>query len=219
MSEKRRFPIEEKFMSKNVSDMLYGYLQSISYVSDGVRFVYKSSYSPSAIQEYFGINDDGKYNFQRLAVTRAMRVLIQYGYVREIKIQGVKGNLVSAYELPYDEKQLFQYIPLTTLKYLLDTCNSHVIKLYIYFLNGYNNFGNSFEFTNKKLLNDCFGLKSNRNVSTNKTLQNRLDILKTLGLIDWCEYVKVYNGKKIKTKRLLYVRKYVVSQDVKNKVI
>ena len=41
MSEKRRFPVEEKFMNKKVSDMLYGYLQSISYVGENdVRFVY-----------------------------------------------------------------------------------------------------------------------------------------------------------------------------------
>lgn len=209
MSEKRRFPVEERFMNKKVSDMLYGYLQSISYIDSDVRFVYKSHYSPTAIQEYFGVNEKGEYNFQRLAITRAMRVLIQYGYVREMKVQGLQGNFVRAYELPYNEKQIFQYIPLETLKYLLDACNPNVIKLYVYFLNGFNNFGNEFEFTDKRLLSDCFGVKSSTNKRTNDSLKNRMDILKRLGLIDWCEYVKTYNGKKIKTKRLLNVNKYV----------
>ena len=210
MKKKRRFPVEEKFMNKKVSDMLYGYLQSISYVGENdVRFVYKSHFSPTKVQEYFGVDEKGEYRFQRLAITRALRVLIQYGYVREITVQGLKGNMVKAYELPYDEEKIFQYIPLETLKYLLDTCNPHVIKLYIYFLNGYNNFGTNFEFTDKRLLNECFGVKSNTNKKTNDTLKNRLDILKKLGLIDWCEYTKSYNGTKIKTKRLLYVNKYV----------
>lgn len=212
MSEKRRFPVEEKFMNKKVSDTLYGYLQSVSTMDgDKNRIVYKSKFSPSVVQEYFGIDElTGKYRFQRIAVTRAMRVLIQYGYVRESKIVGLQGNLVNVYELPYDEKQIFQYIPLETLKYLLDACNPHVIKLYVYFLNGYHNFGDEFEFTDKRLLNDCFGVKSNTNKRTNETLKNRLDILKRLGLIDWCEYVKIYNGTKIKTKRLLFVNKYVM---------
>ena len=129
MSEKRRFPVEEKFMNKKVSDMLYGYLQSISYVGENdVRFVYKSHFSPTKVQEYFGVDEKGEYRFQRLAITRALRVLIQYGYVRETAIQGLKGNVVKAYELPYDEEKIFQYIPLETLKYLLDTCNPNVIK-------------------------------------------------------------------------------------------
>ncbi|NLM62886.1 MAG: hypothetical protein GX190_01045 [Mollicutes bacterium] len=211
MNEKRAIPVEDKFMNRKISDILYGYLQSISYLdkSGKTRFVYKDHYSPSIIQEYFGIDENGRYKFQRLAITRAMRVLIEFGYVREITVEGLKGNYVKAYELPFNVDSIFQIIPLETLKYLLDASNSNVIKIYVYLLNKYNCFGDKFEFTNKHLLNKCFGVKSNTNSLTNKSLANRLDFLKKLGLIDWCEYVKVYNGKKIKTKRLKFVNKYI----------
>lgn len=217
MSEKRRFPMEEKFMNKKISDMLYGYLQSISYLGkDDVRFVYKYHFSPTIVQEHFGVDTLGEYVFHRIAVTRALRVLIQYGYVRETVVEDKDGKGAKVYELPYNEKQTFQYIPLETLKYLINACNPHVIKLYIYFLNGFNNFGNNFEFNDKRLLNDCFGVKSNTNKNTNDVLKIRLDVLKKLGLIDWCEYTKIYNGKRIKTKRLIFVSKYVTNSEQLN---
>ena len=218
MSEKRRFPVEEKFMNKKVSDMLYGYLQSISTTKPNeetdddksmTRIVYKTDYSHTNVQNHFGVDENGKYVFQRLAVTRAMRVLIQFGYVRERKIRGKKGNFVEVYELPYNEQNTFQYIPLETLRFLLNTCNPNVIKLYIYFLNSYNNFGDEFEFTNKRLLKDCFGLVSNSNKKANDELKDRLQMLKDLNLVGWCEYVKVYKNKRIPTKRLLYVNKHI----------
>lgn len=214
-NKKRRFSIEEKFMKgdKNISkskpsDVLYGYLQMISTFrkEDQIRFIYKKNYSHINVQEHFGIDENGKYNFERKAVARAFKVLEQYGYIRESRVVGLKGNDVPIYELPYDDDKLFQYIQLDTLRYMLNTCNPNVIKIYIFLKYKYFCFKDKFEFTDKMLLNECFGLSSNTNKKTNDELKDRLDILKKLGLIDWYEYSKTLdNGIVTPIKRLKFV--------------
>lgn len=228
-SEKRRFPMEDNFMKGNKkisrskpNDMLYGYLQMIS-TTDGKisnvskkverRFIYKSDYSHVKVEEYFGYDDKGKPVFSRKNVERAMRVLKQYGYVRETKVIGLKGNIVKAYELPYNVDEIFQYIDLDTLQFMLRTCNPNVIKLYIFFKYKYFCFGNEFIFTQKMLLEECFGLSSNtRNKIVVDELKDRLKILKLLGLIDWCEFTMINNeGKPVPRKKLLFVNDKVKS--------
>lgn len=219
MSKRRRFPMEDNFMKGNKeiskskpNDVLYGYLQMISNyrTEDKIRFVYKSEYSHVKVEEHFGVDENGKPLFPRKNAERAMRVLVQYGYVREIKISGLRGNLVSAYALPYDVEKPFQYIETETLKYMLNTCNPNVIKMYIYLKHKYFCFKTKFEFTDKMLLRECFGLSSNTNKKTNDELKNRLDILKKLGLIDWCEFTVINrNGKPMPQKRLTYFSDYI----------
>ena len=212
---KRRFPMEDNFMKGNKhintskpNDILYGYLQMISNYreEDNVRFVYKTDYSHTDVQNHFGVDENGKYVFPRKNVERAMRVLIQYGYVRETKVQGLQGNLVSVYELPYNVEKPFQYIELHTLRFLLNTCNPNVIKLYIFFKYKYFCFGTNFTFTQKMLIEECFGLSANtRNKKVIQALNDRLEILKALKLIDWCEFVTVTDsGKPVPRKRLTY---------------
>ena len=215
MQQKRRIPMEEKFMKgdKNINkskpnDVLYGYLQMISYVdNDGRRFIYKKDYSHSGVEKYFGYDETGKANFSKKNAERAFRVLVQYGYIKETKVVGLKGNLVKAYELPYDVDKLFQYIDLETLKFLLDGAHPNVIKLYIFFKYKFYCFGDKFVFTQKMLLEECFGLSEHtRNKCNVETLQNRMKLLKLLGLIDWCEYtIMTDDGIQIPQKRLLSV--------------
>lgn len=217
-NEKRRIPMEDNFMKGNKeiskskpNDILYAYLQMIS-TTDGKdkkvekRFVYKKDYSHVNVQEHFGVDENGNYIFPKKNVERAIRVLIQYGYVKETKIQGLKGNLVPIYELPYDVNEIFQYIDLDTLKFMLRTCNPNIIKLYIFFKYKYFCFGNEFIFTDKMLLQECFGLSSNTNKKANDELKDRLKMLKILGLIDWCEFTIMNSqGKPMPQKRLLFV--------------
>ena len=215
MQQKRRIPMEEKFMKgdKNISkskpnDVLYGYLQMISYVdNDGRRFIYKKDYSHSGVEKYFGYDETGKANFSKKNAERAFRVLIQYGYVRETKVVGLKGNLVKAYELPYDVDKLFQYIDLETLKFLLNFASPNVIKVYIFFKYKFYCFGDKFVFTQQMLLEECFGLSSNTRHKHNvEALNHILKGLKLLGLIDWCEYtIMTDDGIQIPQKRLLSV--------------
>ena len=211
----RRFPLEDNFMKGNKeiskskpNDVLYGYLQMISTFDENTktRFIYKENYSHVQVQEYFGYDNDGKPVFPRKSIERAFRVLEQYGYIRETKIIGLKGNYVNAYELPYNVDSLFQYIDMETLKYLLRTCNPNVIKIYIYLKYKYFCFGNKFIFTQKMLLKECFGLSSFKNKNSMDEVKDRLDILQRLGLVDWCEFTIINdNGKPVPQKRLLIV--------------
>lgn len=220
----RRFPLEDNFMKGNKeiskskpSDMLYGYLQMMSNYrqEDDVRFVYKKNYSHSDVEKHFGYDTDGKAIFPRKNVERAFKVLIQYGYVREIKVVGLKYNYVSAYELPYNVDNLFQYINMDTLRFLLNTCNPNVIKLYIFFKYKFHCFRNEFVFTQKMLLVECFGLTSDRNKKSVDELKDRMSILKKLGLIDWCEFtITNTNGIPVPQKRLLFVNNCITEERV-----
>lgn len=218
--QKRRFPIEGNFMKGNKeiskskpNDILYAYLQMISTFrkEDETRFVYKKEYSHISVEEHFGVDENGKPFFPRKNVERAMKVLIQYGYVRETKVEGLKGNLVSVYELPYDVEKPFQYIDLGTLRFMLRTCHPNVIKMYIFFKYKHFCFGNDFVFTNKILLEECFGLSENTRHKKNvDEIKDLLTSLKNNGLIDWCEYTVINNdGKPMPQKRLIYFSDYV----------
>ncbi|MGL4989640.1 MAG: hypothetical protein ACRC57_00525 [Sarcina sp.] len=190
------------------NDILYGYLQMMS-TTDGKdkniekRFLYKKNYSHSQVEEHFGYDENGKPYFPRKNAERAFKVLIQYGYVVESEIIGLKNSNDKIYELPYNVDEVFQYIELETLKFMLRTCNPNVIKLYIFFKYKYFCFGNEFVFTDKMLLNECFGVSSNTNKKTNDELKDRLKMLRILGLIDWCEFTIINkDGKPVPQKRL-----------------
>lgn len=218
--EKRRFPIENNFMkgNKNINkskpnDILYGYLQMVSTYreEEKIRFIYKKNYTHSEVEKYFGYDNNGKPYFPRKNVERAFKVLLQYGYVKEIQITGLKGNLVKAYELPYNVNEVFQYVEFDTLKFMLRTCNPNIIKLYIFFKYKYFCFGDKFIFTQKLLLEECFGLNS-RNRSAVDELKDKLKMLKLLGLIDWVDFTIINDmGKPVPQKRLLFVNNKVKS--------
>lgn len=233
--EKRRFPLEETFMKgdKRVnkskpSDMLYGYLQMISTTNnkDGskdeniIRFVYKKNYSNKKVEDHFGYRDDGKPWFPQRNVQRAMRALIQFGYVRESLIENLEGRGHSKiYELPYNVDEMFQYINLDTLQFMLRTCNPNVLKLYIYFKYKHFCHGTEFIFTEKILLKECFGLTSFKNKVARDELRDRLKMLRLLGLIDYCEFVlQNSKGLPIPVKRLTFLSDTIKEID-KNKKI
>lgn len=198
-TERRRFPRTEKFIkgdkaitTRKPGDVLYGYLQSISYVEDvhedkskNRRFVYKSDYKPSKVSEFFG----GEY--PTATIKRDFKTLKLLGFVRDIKVIGLQGNMVNAYELPYDKDDPYQWITLDTLKHLLAGANHSVIKLYVYLKYKHFCFEKSggFNFSKKMVLNDVFGVKSDKNTKIRETVDIRLNVLIRLGLIEIKKYV------------------------------
>lgn len=215
MSALRRIPTNSSFMKGDINisrskpnDILYGYLQLISTYCKTTRrrFIYTSSYSHVKVEQYFGEREDGKPRFPRKNVERAFKVLLDYGYINRSKIVGLKGNVVDIYELPYKEDEPFQYVELDVLEKIVKECSLNLLKLYIYFKQSYNN-TNSHLFTYKLLLKECFALASSKNKKSMDELKNKLNILKQLNLIKYCEFSMINEaGKPVPYKRLIDVK-------------
>ena len=215
MSTLRRIPIDSNFMKGNINisrskpnDVLYGYLQLVSTYCKTTqrRFIYTSTYSHVKVEQYFGNSENGKPRFPRKNVERAFKVLLDYGYISKSKIVGLKGNVVNIYELPYKEDEPFQYIELDILEKIVKECSLNLLKLYIYLKQSYNNF-NTPLFTYKLLLKECFALASSKNKKSMDELKNKLNILKQLDLIKYCEFSMINEtGKPVPYKRLIDVK-------------
>lgn len=204
----RRIPLENKFMVKKINDILYGYLQTISYIDKNqVRFVYKSEINFSNLERRF----NGE--FKRLTLTRDFKYLLACGFITEGKVINLYNKEVDAYILPYDEKSIFKLIPLETLKFLVDTTNSNVIKIYTYLLNKFGYKGSEYHFTDKELIINCLGLKSTTNQRDYDLVNNILNCLSNNELIKFTKYSVTINNKPVPKKRLLQANYYYKKPD------
>lgn len=204
--ELRRIPLEGEFMQKKINDIVYGYLQTISYKDkEDKRFVYKDAINYSELEKKFGYDDNGKPFLSRLKITRAINVLKAYGFVEEGKVVDLYNKKVPAFFLPYDETNPFQLIPNTTLKFLVDTSNSNVIKIYAYLLNKYlwkEKTKEKYIFSNKELIL-LLGMKSSTNQRDYDMINNILTSLHNNGLIYYSEYYEKRGDKIIPRKKLI----------------
>lgn len=183
----KRIPMEERFMKKKVNDILYGYLQSVSHFDGQTTFVYKDRVNFSEMETIF------RGQFNRLKLSRDFKFLLSIGLIEEGEIKTIRGEMVNVYILPFNEKELYRIIPLDTLRFLIDTTNSNVIKIYVYLLYKYN-FGKckGYEFTQKELL-EALKIKSHHERDRNM-IKNILICLKNNGLIKYDEKWK-FNEK------------------------
>lgn len=177
---KKQIPMTKEFNQKNVNDWIYGYFQSISYVdNNNITFVYKSAINQTELASKAPLNDSGKQP-SKSKISRDIQKLIKLGFIKETKVVGLQGNLVDAYELPFEENQLFKFIPLETLIYLLDVGSQYLIKIYVYLLNKFQwkvRLGEYYNFTYKELITECLGMKSVTNTRDYTTIRNCLDSL------------------------------------------
>ena len=141
-NNKRRMPTGKGVMDdKKFNDLVYAYLQSISYKIDSVseyRFIYKNQLN------YARISRELKMNLRTLK--SKIKYLFETGFVREKQ----SGEL-TIYELP-NLKEYYFLIPNETLRYMVDTCNENVIIIYAYLGQLRNALGNKSYFTKGKLL-------------------------------------------------------------------
>lgn len=115
------------------------------------------------------------------------------GIITEEKIIDKYERLVDVYVLKQDFKR-FQYIKTDTLKYLVDTANINVIKVYTYLLNKFiykKNSNEKYSFTKKELCKSIGYSYRNDNISK---INNILTCLKNNGLIEYSQSY-YYNGK------------------------
>lgn len=215
----KRIPMTKEFNKKSVNDWLYGYLQSISYVDDNEKtFVYKGNVNISDITSKIPSNEFDKPP-SRSKISRDFSRLIRLGFLKETKVQGLKGNIVDAYELPYDKQQLYKLIPIDTLIYILSIGSQNLIKIYVYLLNKYQwkaQTNDTYRFTYKELIQECLGLKSVTNSRDYTIVRNCLDALIKLKLIELgLDYDRVGDNGQLTTYfKLLNVEKYVKYESI-----
>ena len=176
----KRFPAQvsmevKTFLNdKKINGELYAYFQSISYAKDGRTIVYKSQLpTQTKIAEKLGCS---ARTYQRHRdYLLAQKYLIEEGPV---------------YVLP-NKEDVFLMIPLNTLKFLNDTLQEHVIKIYTYLGQRWKYKGDEWNFTYDELI-EHLGL-SKSSERTNEKIKNALLCLKKLGLIDY-EDVAMWTG-------------------------
>lgn len=199
--QKRRIPLDKKFMTKKINDILYGYLQVKSTLNTktNMRYIKKDDVNFTEIEE------DLKYTFKRRTLVNHLSNLINYGFIGESEMIDTYGEPMKVYTFPYNTDSIYKLIPIETLRYLVDTANPSVVSIYVYLLNKWEWKGNKYIFTEAELIENCLGVTSTSNSRDYIRVNNVLTCLVNNGLI---EYKKVYskkNGVPIKKKKLLKV--------------
>lgn len=203
--------LEENFMKdKSLYDNVWGYFQMNSYKdNDGNTFVYKTKdFTPTNIlrniQKVKGYKPNGKeiYNISLSTVKNNLKLYKQMGLMWEGKTVDLYGKDVEVIFLK-NEFEFYQLVEYETLRFLLNSTNVNVIKIYVYLLNKFNSFGNKYEFS-KKELGECIGYTNQKN--TNVMLDDILLNLKNNGLVDWVDYWETMeDGNPTPKKRLTNV--------------
>lgn len=178
--------------NKKIDGELYAYLQSVSYPENGETIVVKKNLPPQTeICKSLGIKSTKTYRSH-------LQVLFDEGYVMEEN---------GKYILP-DKEDMFLFIPLETLRFLKDTMQEHVVKIYIYLVQRCK-YKKGYIFTTEEIA-EHIGLRNNYS-RTYELIKNCLICLENNGLI---EYVEYYDGQKPVKKILDYSLKH--SQKGKN---
>ena len=199
--QKRRIPLDKKFMTKKINDILYGYLQVKSTLNTetNIRYIKKDDVNFTEIEE------DLKYTFKRRTLVNHLSNLINYGFIGESEMIDTYGESMKVYTFPYNTDSIYKLIPIETLRYLVDTANPSVVSIYVYLLNKWEWKGNKYIFTEAELIENCLGVTSTSNSRDYIRVNNVLTCLVNNGLI---EYKKIYskkNGVPVKKKKLLRV--------------
>lgn len=203
-NNKRRMPTGEGVMEdKKFNDIVYAYLQSVSYKIENIseyRFLYKSQLN------YTRIARELKMNLK--TCKSKIKYLFENGYIVEVN----KDDL-TIYELP-NLGQYYFLIPNETLKYLVDTCNENIIITYAYLGQLKNALGDKAYFTKSRLL-ILLGYGINAKIKGKKTIipstnqrdwdriNNILDMLENKLKLITTKEVEGYDGEK-KVSKIIY---------------
>lgn len=193
---KRRIPTGGTVMEdKKFNDILYAYLQSISYRDPNKedRYVWKNDCKREDLAKAL------KMNLSTLK--RKFNHLLSNGYIVEKE---------DTFELPKVSQWNF-FIPVETLNFLIDTTNEDIITVYAYLGQLKNQMKDKAYYTESKLL-ILLGYKTklrtkdeNGNqmyrASTNsrdwERINNIIKALKLFGLLTTVEKKEIYNGKEV----------------------
>lgn len=199
----RRIPINKKFMTQKINDILYGYLQSISHIDEsGKSFIYKKEINFTQLEK--------KLKFKRKTLSNNFKNLIDYGFISEVsKINQYDKKRVKIYILNLDDDSAYELIPLETLKHLVGISCLKVITVYAYLLNKWKENRSQCIFTNKELITECLGNKSSTNQRDYEKVNSILGYLIQLKVIEVSSIYEIINNVPVPQKLLMKVNCYV----------
>ena len=148
---KRRFSLEEDFMSYNTDDLLYGYLYHLSTFHPVEKRLYLT-------MKCYGEHRRDMYNIcgfkNSTTLRRHLEKLKEKGLVKDETMK-VGDKEVPVLTFPYDYDGNYELIDNEMLWYVISTRNKQAVRVYVYLLNCYNwkeKEDSKYIFTNKDIL-------------------------------------------------------------------
>ena len=185
-NEMRTFPTKEEFLGdKKLNDIIYGFFQTHSYLTtDRKRYCWKQDVSAGKILSYFKEIEKSTDSMPKERTIRDMaKLFINCGILSEGEIDKKK-----VYYLPDLKGGEYVYIKTETLKFLVDTANSNVIKIYAFLKKKQQqhkdfNFKEPYRFSKSKLLEVIGYCGNGSHGETLEKISRILDCLINDGLI------------------------------------
>ena len=196
MTQRRLLPLDKKCMEDRAVDYkLYSFFQN-NYLYDSLDRRYVPKDHPvhgnltraTLLKIYNERCPDAADRISLKTLSRKMILFKSIGMISEGTVINKQGVEVRAY-IVLENYEFFQYIPLETLVYLVDTASSTVIKLYAVLLNRFlwkERSGGKYTFTFAELA-ESVGLKDNNNGNT-RIISNCLNSLVSVNLIEYKDY-------------------------------
>lgn len=183
-NEMRTFPIKDEFLGdKRLNDIIYGFLQANSFFDSEQkkRYCWKADTNAAKIYKYFS-----EQEMKSPASERTIRTMISlFDTCGLLEAGSLNGKKV--YFLKDLEKGKYIYIKTETLRFLVNTASSNVIKVYAFLKAKQQQhidfrYAEPYRFSKAKLL-EVLGYTSQNNGQTLKMIGDILDNLQNNGLI------------------------------------
>lgn len=188
-NEMRTFPIKDDFLGdKKLNDIIYGFFQTHSYLhtdeqdKQKIRYCWKSETSAAKIIDYFKTIDTIAPVSER-TIRNMIKLFAQSGILTEGTLMKKK-----VYLLPDLKPGEYTYIKTETLRFLVNTSTSNVIKVYSFLKKKQEQhidleYKEPYRFSQSKLL-EIIGYNGKNNNSDNlKMIKDILTTLQNNGLI------------------------------------
>ena len=186
-NEMRTFPIKDDFLGdKKLNDIIYGFFQTHSYLytdnEQKIRYCWKTETSAAKIIEYFKTIDTTAPVSER-TIRNMIKLFAQSGILTEGTLKNKK-----VYLLPDLKPGEYTYIKTETLRFLVNTSTSNVIKVYSFLKRKHEQhidlkYKEPYRFSQSKLL-EVIGYNGKNNNSDNlKMIKDILTSLQNNGLI------------------------------------
>lgn len=194
--EQRVIPLTDDFMkNKKTHDKVWSFLQTNSYITkDKERFVYITQDTnarsiQNKIKTIIEKEKEGEIIYKDSisveTVRNTLKLYEKIGFIKKAKIEDNYNRNVDCYILKQDFS-CFQFIPLETLKFLVNTATENVIKIYAYLINKYYYKQSLKEYYNFTLKELCEAIGYNGEKQENKNMiKDILLSLKNNGLINY----------------------------------